>query len=53
MFFRKSKIIKAQKIQIEVLQKEIDRLWNVENKNKNLERKVQSLKKQVVDLRGY
>lgn len=53
MFFRKTKLIKAQKVEIETLKKEIERLWNIEAKNKNLEKKVRSLKKQVVDLRGY
>lgn len=53
MFFRKSKIIKAQKAQIETLQRELDRLYTIESKNKNLEKKVRSLKKQIMDLRGY
>lgn len=53
MFFKKTKLIKAQKIEIETLKKEIKRLWKVDTKNKILERKIRSLKKQIVDLRGY
>lgn len=53
MFFRKTKIIKAQKIVIATLEKELERLRDVDVNNKTLRNKISSLKKQIRDLRGY